>query len=346
MRAVDGANSAGMWQRSAGVGWLLCAGLLSASLVRAESMSMGGGSVRVRVNGAEGVQSLPDFAPVFQTPGSVYELRGALGAVDPRPGFGFAGASAQFGAFGSPYLRLSSSNTTSDWLWGDQNHGFAEGATGVRFSGTLVGEDLDDGWLALSGTLLAAVFPRLGGEHPSVPTEAFVSLSVSLQLSRAGGCPPAECAAVAHTSQTFAQGAFPVFQGIDSLMGLNYDFRLAAKPGDAFLLAIQVGGRVQNGYGVTAGQVILPPNNPNDSPSDGNALSEAWAGPVDPGWLGEDLFGLLQLSSGLRFSADSDLVQGADGSWRPAVSAVPEPGAWCLLVGGLLAVFRLSRRAA
>ncbi len=308
-------------------------GLLAPTLCAAAVSSVGAASVRTTVDRVTEFRSDPRDNQPFQTTGGNFALGTASSRVSSSVSGGAVLAQSTVTAVaGQPRLLLITDNSSSDPFSG--SHSFAEGAAMVTFSGRVNGAAAADGWLALSGLMLATVVP--GAVLPGRSSGARVDLHTSVQLSRPGGCPSADCLARASVNQGFDNGAFPVYDGSDGLLGVPYDFRLAVKAGDNFVLSFAIGATAANGYAVAIGNALdrTVPSAALSAPV-GRGLDETSMLAVYDQRYG-DLFGRLTLSPGLSLSADSGLVLRADGSWAPAVSPVPEIPTVLMLAAGLL----------
>lgn len=304
--------------------------LLAPALAAAAVSSMGEARVRTDVNGVSTFRNDPPNSPIYQTTGGNFRLGAQSSGVSLRPGGGSAFAQSLVTAVnGHPRLLLITENSATEPFTG--TGAYAEGGAGVYFSGTVLGDAGADGWLRLSGLMLATVAP--GPIVAGINSGAQASMHVAMQLSRPEGCPVAECLAWATTpNQPFSNGAYPVYGSHHQTLGLDYDLLLPVRVGDSFTLTFLVAANASNGYAVAIGNAL----DLTDDQSFAASAADAYADDDTQALPFGDLFGRLTLSPGLSLSADSGLMRRADGSWAPAVSPVPEPPAALLMALGLL----------
>ncbi|MBN8502952.1 MAG: PEP-CTERM sorting domain-containing protein [Burkholderiales bacterium] len=150
------------------------------------------------------------------------------------------------------------------------------------------------------------------------------------------GAPPCrgDCKAYKEFAQTLRDGS--------SLLGpvdQPWVLEIQAKAGDTLTIQLQVGVRADNGYG--AGIWFASPWS-NVSPFAGEAAPGSYDAALQQA---AGALASLRLGPGLRLAPTAGLMLLPDGSYG-FTAPVPEPSTWLLMAGGLLGLFRLSRRAA
>lgn len=205
----------------------------------------------------------------------------------------------------------------------------------MDFSVTVLGAPGTSGTVTLRTRAGAGVNPAPFGGTARYST-------ANLSASATVFADPAGAATCSISTSCFAQRSFSLTlrDGAGLLGGFDtvWEMQITANAGDSLVVQLLTSAQADNGYGVS---VTL------GTPWNGNPPFSVLAasGDLDGTTPAAGALASLWLSPGLTLAPTAGLVPLPDGSWGFA-APVPEPSAWMLMAGGLLALRRLRRRAA